>query len=107
MPRLFPTISAIVPALPAATFTHAGLHVGLTSRIVTVDGKEIGLAATKYALLRLLVRHAGRGRHCGHAPGLGHGHRHAGGCPAGVHQKLGHLRAKKQRVGGKVGGWVG
>ena len=60
MPRLFPTISAIVPALPAATFTHAGLHVGLTSRIVTVDGKEIGLAATKYALLRLLVRHAGR-----------------------------------------------
>ena len=48
------------PAEESAVFTHDGLQVDLTSRIVTVDGLEISLTATEYALLRLLVRHAGR-----------------------------------------------
>jgi len=48
------------PAEEASTFTHGGLHVDLASRVVTVDGNEISLSATEYALLRLLVRHAGR-----------------------------------------------
>ena len=48
------------PAEEAATFAHNGLRVDLTSRLVTVDGEEVILTATEYALLRLLVRHAGR-----------------------------------------------
>ena len=48
------------PAEEAATFAHNGLQVDLTSRLVTVDGEEVILTATEYALLRLLVRHAGR-----------------------------------------------
>ena len=48
------------PAEETTIFAHEGLHVDLTSRIVTVDGKEVSLTATEYALLRLLVRHAGR-----------------------------------------------
>ncbi len=42
------------------TFTSNGLHVDLVSRIVTLEGKELKLSATEYALLRLFVRHAGR-----------------------------------------------
>ncbi|MEI6350287.1 MAG: response regulator [Verrucomicrobiota bacterium] len=48
------------PAEETATFTHNGLQVDLTSRRVTVDGRGVTLTATEYALLRLLVRHAGR-----------------------------------------------
>jgi two-component system KDP operon response regulator KdpE len=48
------------PLEEQATFSNNGLQVDLTSRIVTVDGKEITLTATEYAVLRLLVRHAGR-----------------------------------------------
>ena len=48
------------PAEEAAIFTHDGLQVDLASRTVTVDGREVRLTATEYALLRLLVRHAGR-----------------------------------------------
>ncbi|MEI7958825.1 MAG: response regulator [Verrucomicrobiota bacterium] len=48
------------PAEEAATFAHNGLQVDLTSRLVTVEGEEVILTATEYALLRLLVRHAGR-----------------------------------------------
>ena len=48
------------PAEEATVFIHEGLQVDLASRIVTVDGREVSLTATEYALLRLLVRHAGR-----------------------------------------------
>jgi len=43
-----------------AVFTHGPLTVDLVARRVTLDGKEIKLSATEYALLRLFVRHAGR-----------------------------------------------
>ena len=48
------------PVEEETTFAHNGLQVDLTSRLVTVDGKEISLTATEYAVLHLLVRHAGR-----------------------------------------------
>jgi two-component system KDP operon response regulator KdpE len=48
------------PAEEATVFIHEGLQVDLASRIVTVEGREVSLTATEYALLRLLVRHAGR-----------------------------------------------
>lgn len=37
-----------------------GLSVDLLRRLVTLDGKEVKLSATEYALLRLFIRHAGR-----------------------------------------------
>lgn len=48
------------PAEEASVFNCDGLQVDLTTRRVTVDGEEISLTATEYALLRLLVRYAGR-----------------------------------------------
>ena len=48
------------PADEDSTFVHDGLQVDLATRRVIVDGNEISLTATEYALLRLLVRHAGR-----------------------------------------------
>ncbi|XHR28310.1 MAG: response regulator [Chthoniobacteraceae bacterium] len=48
------------PVEEASVYTHEGLQVDLTTRRVTVEGREISLTATEYALLRLLVRHAGR-----------------------------------------------
>lgn len=40
---------------------HSGnLVVDMTSRRVTVSGKEVSLTATEYQLLRLLIRHAGK-----------------------------------------------
>jgi len=48
------------PADEASLFTHDGLQVDLVGRIVTMDGREISLTGTEYALLRLFVRHAGR-----------------------------------------------
>ncbi len=48
------------PLEETATFTMGKLHVDLVSRRVTLDGEEVKLTATEYALLRLFVRHAGR-----------------------------------------------
>jgi len=48
------------PAEEATVFIHEGLQVDLASRQVTVEDREVSLTATEYALLRLLVRHAGR-----------------------------------------------
>ena len=48
------------PVEESSVFAHNGLQVDLATRRVTVDGDEINLTATEYALLRLLVRHAGR-----------------------------------------------
>lgn len=41
-------------------FTSGGLTVDMASRVVTVDGKEVHLTATEYALLRILAEHAGK-----------------------------------------------
>jgi len=48
------------PLEEAASFISNGLQVDLVGRIVAVDGKEVKLTATEYALLRLFVRHRGR-----------------------------------------------
>lgn len=41
-------------------FRSGGIEVDLTGRLVRRHGKEVKLTATEYALLRLLVQHAGR-----------------------------------------------
>jgi len=43
-----------------SVFTRNGLQVDLVSRQVQVDGVEIHLTGTEYALLRLLIRHVGK-----------------------------------------------
>ncbi len=42
------------------TFTAGDLHVDLTRRLVTIRGAPVKLTPTEYALLRLMVQHAGR-----------------------------------------------
>jgi two-component system KDP operon response regulator KdpE len=41
-------------------FRSRRLEVDLTARVVRVEGKEVKLTATEYALLRLFVQHAGK-----------------------------------------------
>ena len=48
------------PSLDEAVFRTDRLEVDLTSRTVKVEGKQIKLTATEYALLQLFVRHAGK-----------------------------------------------
>jgi len=48
------------PASGTAVFHTGDLEVDLPSRIVKLGGKEVKLTATEYALLRLLVQHAGK-----------------------------------------------
>jgi two-component system KDP operon response regulator KdpE len=48
------------PAEPAPVFTARSVVVDLASHRVTRDGVEVRLSATEWALLRLLVRHAGK-----------------------------------------------
>jgi two-component system, OmpR family, KDP operon response regulator KdpE len=48
------------PPIEEAVFRNERLEVDLTSRTVKVDGKQIKLTATEYALLQLFVRHAGK-----------------------------------------------
>ena len=48
------------PADDITVFRCGAIEVDLTSRIVRRHGKEVKLTATEYALLRLLVMHAGR-----------------------------------------------
>lgn len=43
-----------------AVFTCGSLAVDLTRRLVTVHGKHVKLTPTEYALLRLMVQHAGK-----------------------------------------------
>lgn len=43
-----------------AVFTSGPLQVDLTRRLVTVHGVPVKLTPTEYALLRLMVRHAGK-----------------------------------------------
>jgi len=48
------------PAADNVVFHCGHLQVDLSSRLVTVKGKEIKLTPTEYSLLRLLVRNAGK-----------------------------------------------
>ncbi len=48
------------PQPQEATFTSGHLHVDLTRRLVSVNGEAIKLTPTEYALLRLLIQHAGK-----------------------------------------------
>jgi two-component system KDP operon response regulator KdpE len=48
------------PAPETATFRTGSLEVDLARRLVTVNGHPVKLTATEYALLRLLVQHAGK-----------------------------------------------
>ena len=48
------------PEEEISRFKSGDLIVDLTARVVTRAGHEVKLTATEYALLRLLVRHAGR-----------------------------------------------
>ena len=48
------------PGDEQAVFRAGELEVDLASRAVRVKGREVRLTATEYAVLRLLVRHAGR-----------------------------------------------
>lgn len=48
------------PPSNSAVFHSGRLEVDLTARAVKVEGREVRLTATEYALLRLLVQHAGK-----------------------------------------------
>lgn len=48
------------PQQEEATFTSGRLQVDLTRRLVMVAGETIKLTPTEYALLRLLIQHAGK-----------------------------------------------
>ncbi len=48
------------PASDSAVFHSGRLEVDLTARVVKVEGRDVRLTATEYALLRLLVQHAGK-----------------------------------------------
>jgi len=48
------------PREETSVFMHEGLVVDLTARTVTRDGAEVKLTGTEWALLALLIRHAGR-----------------------------------------------
>jgi len=48
------------PTPETATFRDGSLEVDVARRLVTVSGKQVKLTATEYALLRLLVQHAGK-----------------------------------------------
>jgi two-component system, OmpR family, KDP operon response regulator KdpE len=49
-----------LPAADNAVFHSGPLQVDLSSRVVTVKGREIKLTPTEYSLLRLLARNAGK-----------------------------------------------
>jgi len=48
------------PEAAPAVFVSGDLHVDLSRRLVTLRGQPVKLTPTEYALLRLLVQHAGR-----------------------------------------------
>jgi len=48
------------PSSDSAVFHSGRLEVDLIARVVKADGREVKLTATEYALLRLLVQHAGK-----------------------------------------------
>lgn len=58
--RLRAAIRRSRPREEVVVYFHEGLVVDLSSRSVSRDGKEIRLTATEWALLALLIGHAGR-----------------------------------------------
>ncbi len=48
------------PEPQQAIFSSGRLHVDLTRRLVTVNGEAVKLTPTEYALLRLMIQHAGK-----------------------------------------------
>lgn len=48
------------PATDLPVFTSGDLQVDLTRRLVSVRGEPVKLTPTEYALLRLMIQHAGR-----------------------------------------------
>jgi two-component system KDP operon response regulator KdpE len=50
----------VYPEPETTIFIHGDLQVDLARRLVTVNGQPVKLTPTEYALLRLLVQHAGR-----------------------------------------------
>lgn len=58
--RLRVVLRRAQPGPELKTFRSGQLEVNLTSRVVTVSGKEMKLTPTEYALLRFMVAHAGK-----------------------------------------------
>lgn len=58
--RLRTTLRRSQPQLASAIFRTDNLEVDLSARIVRKSGQEVKLTPTEYALLRLLVVHAGK-----------------------------------------------
>jgi two-component system KDP operon response regulator KdpE len=50
----------VQPVADTAIFRMGDVEVDLSSRRVTLKGEEVRLTATEYAVLRLMVRHAGK-----------------------------------------------
>jgi two-component system KDP operon response regulator KdpE len=48
------------PGEALVVFRNGDLQVDLSSRVVTLKGKDVKLTATEYSLLRLFVQHAGK-----------------------------------------------
>jgi two-component system KDP operon response regulator KdpE len=60
MARMRASLRSAHPAEAAPIFTHGGLRVDLTRRMVIRDGEEVSLTPTEYEILRCLVQHAGK-----------------------------------------------
>lgn len=58
--RIRVTQRHIQPREDSAVFQSRGLSVDLTRRLVTVNSQPVKLTPTEYALMRLLIQHAGR-----------------------------------------------
>jgi len=58
--RLRVALRHTLPEPDLRVFTAGDLQVDLTRRLVTVRGEPVKLTPTEYALLRLMVQHAGR-----------------------------------------------
>ncbi|MEZ4661458.1 MAG: response regulator [Caldilineaceae bacterium] len=60
MARLRVALRHAQPAPDLPLFSSGNLEVDLTRRLVTVHGEPVKLTPTEYALLRLMIQHAGR-----------------------------------------------
>jgi len=58
--RLRTALRHAQPQAQESTFTSGRLQVDLARRLVTVDGEVVKLTPTEYALLRLMIQHAGK-----------------------------------------------
>lgn len=60
MARLRVAMRHATPAADAPRFAVGAVQVDLARRLVTVNGETVKLTPTEYALLRLMVQHAGK-----------------------------------------------